>query len=187
MSPSPTGNEPVTVTVARRVTPGREQEFEDWASRLTAAASRFRGFLGAGLLRPGRLGEDWHVVYRFDTQENLAEWEGSGSRAALLAAADHLMDTTGVQRITGLESWFELPGRTAPAPPKWKMFAVSVAAIYLLQLALNPLIGPRVAGWPLPLRVAVLASLVTALMTWVVMPRAARALEGWLYASAGGS
>jgi len=43
---------PVTVMVARRVHPGKEIEFEDWAEELTRAASEFPGFLGAGLLRP---------------------------------------------------------------------------------------------------------------------------------------
>ena len=75
--------EPVTVTVARRVAPGREAEFEQWSAELTRRAARFPGFLGAGLLRPGQ---------------------------------------------------FALPGRTAPAPPRWKMFLVSLAAIYVLQL-----------------------------------------------------
>ena len=70
-------DEPVTVTVARRVEPGREPEFEKWAGRLTAAAARFPGFLGAGLLRPGHVGADWHVVYRFDTPAHLAAWEQS--------------------------------------------------------------------------------------------------------------
>ena len=44
-------DEPVTVLVARRVRPGKEVEFERWASELTRAASHFDGFLGAGLLR----------------------------------------------------------------------------------------------------------------------------------------
>jgi hypothetical protein len=46
---------PVTVLVARRVVPGREIEFEEWASELTRAASHFDGFLGAGLLHPGHV------------------------------------------------------------------------------------------------------------------------------------
>ena len=58
---------PVTVLVARQVHPGMEVEFEDWAEELTRAASEFHGFLGAGLLRPGHVGDDWHVVYRFST------------------------------------------------------------------------------------------------------------------------
>jgi hypothetical protein len=171
------------VTVARRVAPGREGEFEDWAGELTAAASHFPGFLGAGLLRPGFVGEDWHVVYRFETPERLAAWEESPRRAELLARGEHLMDTTGVQRVTGLETWFELPGRTAPAPPRRRMFVVSLLGYYPVQLVVYLTLGVLTARWPLPLRLAVLVPVVAALMTWFVMPQLARLFAGWLYSS----
>jgi antibiotic biosynthesis monooxygenase (ABM) superfamily enzyme len=60
------------------------------------------------------------------------------------------------------------------------MFAVSVVGIYVLQLIFNMALQP----WALPvaLRVALVAVAVTALMTWLVMPRAARLLQDWLYA-----
>jgi uncharacterized protein len=171
---------PVTVTIARRVAPGREGEFEEWSAELTRAATAFPGYLGAGLLRPGHVGEPWHVVFRFDSAEHLAGWEGSAERAALLTASEELVQSTDVHRVTGLETWFALPGRTAPAPPKWKMFLVSVVGIYSLQLVLNLALVPL--GLPLALRVALVAAAVTALMTWLVMPRAARLLQNWLYA-----
>lgn len=175
---------PVTVTVARQVSPGREREFEDWAGQLTAEASRFDGFLGAGLLRPGHVGEVWHVVYRFDTPENLAAWERSPVRERMLAAGDAVMRTTAVHRVSGLETWFELPGRTAPAPPRWKMFAASVLGMYPLQVATYALLGALTARWPVPARLALFVPLVAASMTWLVMPRLAALLARWLYAPA---
>ena len=129
---------PVTVTVARQVAPGREIEFEDWAGRLTAEASRFAGFLGAGLLRPGHAGDPWHVVYRFDAPGHLAAWEDSPVRATVLG-------------------------------------------MYPLQLAAYALLAATAAGWPAAARLAVSVPLVAASMAWLVMPRLARMLTGWLY------
>ncbi|HVH20835.1 MAG TPA: hypothetical protein VNA11_00105, partial [Pseudonocardia sp.] len=60
------------------------------------------------------------MVYRFASAAQLRDWEESAERARLLAAGEELVSATDVQRVTGLETWFELPGRTAPAPPKWK-------------------------------------------------------------------
>jgi len=174
--------EPVTVTIARRVAPGREEDFAAWNDRLTAVASTFPGFLGAGMLRPSRVGEPWHVVYRFDTGGHLRTWETSPERADLMAAGEELVRATHVHRVSGLETWFELPGRTAPAPPRWKMFAVSAASIYLLNLLLSTAYGWALADWLLPLRLLAISIPVTALMTWLVMPRAARLLQNWLYA-----
>jgi hypothetical protein len=176
----PVRPEPVTVTVARQVAPGREGDFEEWSDTLTRAATAFPGFLGAGLLRPSHVGEAWHVVFRFDTAGHLRDWELSPQRAERLAAGEDLVHSTDVHRVSGLETWFALPGRTAPAPPKWKMFVVSLAGIYVLQLVLNLALVPL--GMALPLRVALVACAVTALMTWLVMPRAARLLQNWLYA-----
>ncbi len=177
---SSTPPEPVTVTVARRVAPGRETDFEEFSSALTQAATRHPGFLGAGMLRPGHVGEPWHVVFRFDSVEHLRAWELSPERAEILATGEDLVHSTDVHRVTGLETWFALPSRTAPAPPRWKMFAVSVVGIFVLQLILNLALQPFHL-WVV-LRVALVAVAVTALMTWLVMPHAARLLQDWLYA-----
>jgi len=181
------GTEPVTVTVARTVAPGRETDFEEWSSGLTDTAATFPGFLGAGMLRPGHVGEPWHVVFRFDSAAHLRDWESSPQRRAALATGEELVHATQVHRISGLETWFALPGRTAPAPPRWKMFVVSAAGIYLLNLLLTLGYGWVVTRWPVPLRIAAVSVPVTALMTWLVMPRAARALQGWLYGRPAGS
>ena len=133
------------------------------------------------MLRPGHAGEDWHVVYRFDRPDHLAAWEQSPTRTALLADAEQLMQTTAEHRVSGLETWFELPGRTAPAPPRWKMFVVSVVSIYTLQLLVNLALGGIARAWPMAARLALFVSIVTASMTWIVMPRMARLLQRWLY------
>ena len=175
--------EPVTVTVARRIAAGREADFEDWSDELTAAAANYAGFLGAGRLRPSRVGDPWHVVFRFDSAEHLREWEVSPERTAMLRAGEHLVEATDMHRVSGLETWFSLPGRTAPAPPKWKMFLVSATVFYLLNLALSLTYGWALDGWPVPLHIIVISVPVTAIATWLVMPRAARLLQRWLYSS----
>ena len=170
----------MTVTVARRVAPGREDEFEQWSAELTRRAAHFPGFLGAGLLRPGHVGEAWHVVFRFDSPAHWEAWERSAVRVEHLDVGDEFVHATDMHRVSGLETWFALPGRTAPAPPRWKMFLVSLAAIYALQLGFNVLVTPL--GLALPLRIALVTVGVTLLMTWLVMPWAARVLQDWLYA-----
>ena len=173
---------PVTVTVARRVTPGREREFEDWYDGIIGAASRHSGFLGAGILHPHTAGHDWHVVYRFSDTAALGAWEASAERARWLARADDLIEEeTGVQRVSGLETWFAMPGRTAPAPPRWKMFLVTLAAILPLVLLMNLAVLPVIGGWPLVARTFVFSGTLTGLMTWVVMPRMTRLFKRFLY------
>ena len=182
----PETTEPVTVTVARRVAPGREAAFEDWYEGIIGCASSFSGFLGSGILRPkeasGGDAGDWHVVYRFADAASLRRWEESDERARWLRRADELIEeTTGVSRVSGLETWFAMPGRTAPAPPKWKMFFVTLGAIVPLVLLMNILVLPLLSGWPLVARALVFSGTLTGLMTWVVMPRMTRLFRRFLY------
>jgi antibiotic biosynthesis monooxygenase (ABM) superfamily enzyme len=76
---------------------------------------------------------------------------------------------------------------TAPGEPVTVTIARRVApgredvrrlpgGIFVLQLLFN------LALQPVVLRVALVAVAVTALMTWLVMPRLARLLQDWLYA-----
>jgi antibiotic biosynthesis monooxygenase (ABM) superfamily enzyme len=177
----PTTAEPVTVTVARRVAVGREQDFERWYDGIIATASRFPGFLGSGVLRPNTSEQDWHVVYRFTDPSSLERWETSTERAGWLREADDLARETGVARVSGLETWFSLPGRTAPAPPRWKMFLVTLVAIVPLVLLMNVFVLPMLSSWPLVARVLVFSGSLTGLMTWVVMPRITRLFRRFLY------
>jgi antibiotic biosynthesis monooxygenase (ABM) superfamily enzyme len=173
--------EPVTVTVARRVAVGREREFEQWYDGIIGAASRYPGFLGSGVLRPHTAGQDWHVVYRFADPDSLAHWERSPERAEWLRKAEDLVQETGISHVTGLETWFAMPGRTAPAPSRWKMFLVTLVAIVPLVLLMNVLVLPHLSGWPLLARVLVFSGTLTGLMTWVVMPRVTRLFRRFLY------
>ena len=100
-------SDPVTVTVARRVAPGREADFATWSDGLTPAATRPR-------------------------------------------------------RRSGRCSW--CPRR-----------------IYGLNVGLTAGYGWALTAWLLPLRLLVVSVPVTALMTWLVMPHAARFLQNWLY------
>ena len=79
-------------------------------------------------------------------------------------------------------SWFEVPGRTAPAPPRWKMFVVTSIVIFVLQLMLNLLLRQVASPIALVPRVALISFSVSAMMTWIVQPQLARLLESWLYA-----
>ena len=134
------------------------------------------GFLGAGHdCGPAGSANPWHVVFRFDSAEHLAAWEESRSgRAARASRSIERHRQTSIAS-SGLETWFSAAGRgRRRRPRKWKMFVVSLAGIYVLQLVLNPLAVTPLA-LPLPLRVGLVAVAVTALMTWLVMPRLAPA------------
>src|SRR5207247_3863188 len=151
----PAADDPVTVLYSRRVKPGREADFETWARGIVAAARQFPGHLGASVLdAPGS--REYHILFTFADRRSLRAWLDSDERRRWLARVDELLEADrGLQQLTGLETWFKLPGAnvaTMKPPPRWKMWLVSIAAVYPLVLLFQALLVPRMSGLPLPLR-----------------------------------
>jgi antibiotic biosynthesis monooxygenase (ABM) superfamily enzyme len=176
-------NEPVTVLYSRRVKPGREADFEAWTRGILAAAREFPGHLGASVLdAPGS--REHHILFSFADPKSLRAWLDSEERRRWLARVEELLEADrGLQQLTGLETWFRLPGSTVPTmkpPPRWKMWLVSLVAVYPLVLAFQILLVPRMAGLPLPLRALLFPLVLLTSMTFVVMPLVTRVLRRWL-------
>jgi uncharacterized protein len=179
----PGSDEPVTVLFSRRVKPGREADFEAWARGVTAAARPFAGHLGASVLdAPGS--REYHILFTFADRKSMQAWLDSDERRRWLARVDELIEADrGLQQLTGLETWFKLPGSNVPTmkpPPRWKMWLVSIIAVYPLVLAFHILVVPRMVGLPLPLRALAFPLVLLTMMTFVVMPVVTRLLRRWL-------
>jgi antibiotic biosynthesis monooxygenase (ABM) superfamily enzyme len=173
----------VTVVVTREVLPGRERDYEEWTHRIIYDAVPF-GSLGAAVITPeGRTSGRRITVHRFANEEALKAWEESEERKALLKEAEQF-SVPHYQRATGLETWFALPDeRAIVPPPRWKMLLASFVGAYPLVVLLSAFVLPRVEGWPLLARAALLPVVVLSLMTYVVMPQLTRLLRHWLYPS----
>jgi uncharacterized protein len=179
----PAVDEPVTVLYSRRVKPGREADFEAWAHGIVAASRQFPGHLGASVLdAPGS--REYHILFSFANRKSLRAWLDSDERRRWLARVGELIEADqGLQQLTGLETWFQLPGSNVPTmkpPPRWKMWLVSIIAVYPLVLAFQALVVPRMVSLPLPLRALTFPLVLLTLMTFVVMPVVTRVLRRWL-------
>jgi uncharacterized protein len=174
--------EPVTVVVQRRVKPGREQAYERWIRGVTEAALHFEGHLGMNVFRPERPDDPYVLVYKFDSGEHLDRWLDSEVRARFVKEAEELADETRVEHVSGLESWFTLPGASAVVPPpRWKMAIVTGLAVWVLAQAIGPFTHATLGFLPAPLVGLVTTAVMVVLLTWVVMPRLTRLLAGWLF------
>ena len=173
---------PITVAVSRQVAPDRDADFARWSASMMAAASRYHGYLGGGVLRSAEDTQPWHMIFRFRDGATCGAWEQSAERADLLADADSFMTHRAERRFTGLETWFALPGQAAPVPPRWKMalvtFVVAVPAATLVNLVLAPALSV-----PPPLRPLLSVSVLVLWLTWIAMPAVTGVLQRWLYSS----
>jgi antibiotic biosynthesis monooxygenase (ABM) superfamily enzyme len=175
---------PVTTTVTRRVKPGHEVDYEQFLEGIISAASQFPGYLGVEVFRPhsATTGE-YRTVYRFDSAEHLHAWLDSDEHSAWLERAEpYVSGPMRTSFVTGLESWFTLPGQVGMTPPPpYKMALLTWITIFPLITGIVALTGPHLTELPLAARLAITTALTVPLMTWVVMPRVTRLLRGWLY------
>jgi uncharacterized protein len=182
--PPDTGDHPITTTVTRRVRPGHEAAYEEFLEGIIAAASRYPGHLGVEVFKPqDATAGDYRTVYRFDTAEHLHAWLDSEEHAAWLERAEpHVIGPMRTRFVTGLESWFTLPGRPGtPPPPPYKMALLTWITIFPLITAIVLATGPLLDGVPVVPKLGITTAIAVPLMTWVVMPRVTRLLRGWLY------
>ena len=74
----------VSAVISQRVRPDFEAEFARWQGEVFGAARQFPGFESTEVIRPQPgVQDDWVIVYRFDTAENLRGWLGSAQRRIL--------------------------------------------------------------------------------------------------------
>lgn len=182
---------PVTVSITRQVDPAQEDQMLASLRAGTELATRFDGFLGSGWIRPQQDSHDWHMLYRFSSQEALETWEQSEQRRWWLDSGEGFVDESKREHRTGIEGWFDEPSsvdvqdlRAAPPPPpRWKQMCAIFLVFFPLSLATNYLANDFADDWWLPLRVLVTVGVMTPIMTYLALPWITTLLRGWLNAA----
>jgi antibiotic biosynthesis monooxygenase (ABM) superfamily enzyme len=181
---------PVTVSITRHVDPEHHDQMVAWLRAGSALAERFPGFLGTGWVRPNAYSDEWHMLYRFDSEDSLRHWEASEQRAWWLGSAQGIVGESLRELRTGIEGWFDPPqehdvedlrAKPAPkAPPRWKQAVMIWFAFFPLSLAVTLLLGVLVPDLATPLRVLLSTVVMTPIMTYLVLPWLTRSLGWWL-------
>lgn len=172
----------VSVIVDREVIPSKKEEFEENLKGIIKESEKFPGYIDTHVVYPE--GDNrYKVLFRFDSEENLEKWVGSEERAYWVEKIDQLLvKPIELQVITGLETWFAIPGhKTITPPPRYKMAIVTWLAITPLLIAFNYLFGPYLIQLPLVLRFVVSTPFIVLIMTYLLMPSLTKLFRRWLY------
>lgn len=174
----------ITVSIARRVRPGKERDYERWVHHVVAKAATFPGHLGVVVLRPppGAKGE-YILIDHFETGAEQRAWENSTERAQLLRQLKGITeDHAHISKGSGVEFWLPYSGQLARhTPNRHKMAAVVSVVVFALAMVLNLLFGRYIDSIPMVPRLAILAVVQVTLLTYALMPRITALLRNWLY------
>jgi uncharacterized protein len=172
-------NEPVTVLFTRTVKPGQEQAYEAWNRDLIRLSEAQPGHVMTSVVTEG---DRYITLQRFETHGALQRWLQSPERLSRLSELDAMTeDSPEPAELSGMETWFKLPGQSGKHIPRWKMVILTFCVIYGFVLLLNIVLVPSLAHAPLLVRAAAFPLIMVPLMTYIVMPRVTRWFSRWLY------
>ena len=180
-------DESVTVVFTHTVKPGCEAAYEQWVKGISKAAAGFEGYAGISVLRPNLKERAEHVsILRFNCYDNLEAWMTSEVRQRWLeqvsALTTHL--PTHTQILTGLETWFVLPGQPMKTPPpRYKMAILTWVSVYGLLMLLGFTLAPLLSALPAFVRTLIISVIMVVLITYAVMPQLTKMTAKWLYKS----
>jgi antibiotic biosynthesis monooxygenase (ABM) superfamily enzyme len=175
---------PVTVSITRTVKRGCEADFERELHDFVQRSFTLPGQHGVHVMRPapGSDSREYGIVRKFASREALEEFRVSPQYVAWSQLATELTEGQArYEELTGLESWFTLPGAPLMPLPQWKMAIATFLGVLPVAMILNLTIGPVIGSWPFVVSNIVFNACVVASLTWVVMPLITRALHGWLH------
>ncbi len=177
--------EPVTLVFRFKVKKGKENDFEKWAHNITHTVMRFEGHLGSNWIKPGPNSKEYIVIYKFANFTLFHKWEKSPIRKKLIQEVLPLINQHRPERlleVTGLETWFTLPGNVMiKPPPRWKMVIATMIGIYPVALLYQAFLTKDLTLLPLLFRPIALSLLLTPVLTYIIMPNLTKILHKWLY------
>jgi antibiotic biosynthesis monooxygenase (ABM) superfamily enzyme len=184
-------HQPVTVAVIRVVKPGCEEEFERVLHDFVERSLNLPGQLGVHILRPApRSGSrEYGILRRFENAEARDDFYRSPLFEEWKQKVVGLVEgEPRYEHLSGLETWFTLPGRRAIVPPpRWKMAMVTLLAVYPLSMALSMTVGNWIRDWPMLLNSLIFNACIVTGLTWFLMPLLTQLFERWLYPKTGDS
>lgn len=149
-------------------------------------AKTFSGHLGVNIIRPQPgVHAEYIIVLHFNHHENLQAWLNSNERKEWIDRAKPLIqDNENVQVLTGLETWFELPKRPQPLPPKrYKMALLTWFAVFVTLSIVSRILQGFLVLLPDILAQFMTVGVVVWLLTYVIMPQLTQWFRKWLYPS----
>lgn len=178
--------EPVAVVLSEIVRAGRIQEYEAWVKGINQAARGFEGFLGVDVIRPREQQHpEYVVIVRFDTYQNIKKWKDSSLYHSWIEKSRDLVERGkfNLQRAGGMELWFtpEVISKREAQPAYYKRVVMGILAVYPLIIITNIILGPFLKGFPQLLGLFISVVVISALLTYPVMPLLSRLLGFWLY------
>ena len=186
----------VSFVVHHHLRADAQAAYELWLRENMRVAAAFPGYRGVKIVRPTDAGLDYTIILDFATHDDATRWRHSTERAKLISNVQPHLDVAAKVTVgAGIDYWFQ-PERPAGAlppmkPPAWKQWLITTSVIWPLTMVVPWAFGPLFKAVPAlgvyGVSQGILASVIVALVVWVIMPRYTRLVHDWLFAGSNGA
>jgi len=161
---------PAAFVMSRVMRPGHDAEYDPWARRLLAAAQADACFVAA--VRLDQAGGLHHLLLHFAGPDALRRWLDQPAYGELCREAEAF--SVGLdQRDDGAVVGFTLPSEVAAK--KWRTALVTWLGVVPTLLIVSAVVGWALPGVPRILQQILSSIVLTAALTWLILPR----VRGW--------
>ena len=168
-----------TLVISHIVRPGMAAQFDEWSNQIDKAVTHFPGYHNS--IRLSQAGGLNHVIVQFETAETFENWLKSDEFRELdLQGRKH-----GARRramVYGHQGRLVIPSEAAA--PKWKAAIATWLGVFPCLIAMNALLGWLALPWPDLLIRFISSVILTAFLTWIILPRVRATLRPWILAEA---
>jgi len=172
-----------TAVVNIKIKPGCEKDYDEWLRHFLTLQRKVPGYLGTTtIMETSQDSSERHIIHRFRDKASLEAWENSEDLHKQTEEVNKFSSPY-LQKATGMETWFTLPGLKAIVPPpKWKMAIVAFIGANCISLLASFILRTFLVLQPLLFNLFMNVILVIGL-TYFAMPLLSRLLRRWLYPS----
>jgi uncharacterized protein len=180
-------NEQVFFVIRHRLKKGKNNlvHYENWLKKIVPKAASFPGHLGVQIVRPPEGHNEYLIVVRFASIQDLEFWHKSPERKQLINEIAAILDSEEAIDIkTGIDYWFT-PPTVGKHPHRWKQWLVTTSVIWPLTMYVPPAMEPLFVKYPqfgeFGIRQGVLALVIVGLVVYLIMPIYVRLLAKWFF------
>lgn len=185
MTTESTPANPSTTVVRRRIRTGCEPDFERLMQEFIAYVLPQPGHLSISVIRPTAGSSHYTVFNHFATAADRRQFTSTAEYKVWMQRLGEVTeDEPSIEELGGVAFWFTPDSNDVRRPPsKRKMAALTLLGVYPLSMLLPMAIVPATPTWPPLLRGLLIAALIVASLTWLVMPGLTRLFHRWIFPS----
>jgi len=180
---------PVVLAVTDYVPLSEQARYEALVDELHALFQEEEGFLSVDTVRYNRPHQiEYSVLSRWADEKAAQQWRKNKSVQEKLAQIEAITGgAADIVEASGIGLWFDHAEGAEPSlqpslPPIWKRIALSVIGVYPMLILLLEVTAPIIGSLPQLLQVFIIVVVLSALLTWPIMPWLSRLLQPWLMA-----